>query len=375
MTFPLLYNRIKWLAASLCIFILTINGTGAQVLEDPPMLTLVKKTVDQVYNMHFTEAVEACNQISRKYPEHPIVFLLRGMIIYWKNYPLMPGSAASQEFEKQMHICIDRCENFEPVYEAELLLANLCARGSLLLYYSDNELTSKVFSLGRTTYKYLRRSFKFTGAFPDFYFFTGLYNYYREAYPDAHPVYKPLFAILPRGNRKKGMNELRTAVYESIFMKAEASTFISSNYKYFENDFDSATYFSQNIYNRYSLNTVFLIDCIEDLLLTGKYDEAEKLILSPGSRTNNRFCQAQFIILRGILNEKKYKNIDQARQEYSIGAANIQEFGDYGKQYASYAYFGLSRISSNDSHDQKIYRRKAIELADFPEINFDTVKN
>jgi hypothetical protein len=367
----LLHAAKKYLSVTFFIFALSISQTGGQVLKDPSTLELVRKAVDQMYSMSFSEALKTCDQINGKYKDHPVVSLLRGMLIYWKNYPLMSGSVSSRAFEEQMHQCIEKCEDYKDDNEAELLLANLCARGVLLLYYAANNLTSKAFSLGTSSYRYLRRSFAYTGTFPDFYFFTGLYNYYREAYPDAHPSYKPLFAILPKGDRAKGMHELETAFTESIFMKAEASTFLSSNNKYFENDFEKAAYFSKTIYNKYPSNTVYLINCIEDLLLTRRYDEAEKLILSPASRTNNRYYQAQLIVLRGVLNEKKYRNTAQARQQYSIGAESLAEYGEYGNQFAAYAYFGLSRLSADNTHDQKIYRRKAVDLADFAEVNFD----
>jgi hypothetical protein len=374
MSFSLFSTVLKYVVFSVSMFLLTFfNRLDAQVLKDTATLNLVKLTVHQMYDMRFSDARETCNKISKKYPEHPVIFLLRGMIIYWENYPLMSGSGAGWDFEDQMYLCMEKCENYELENEAEFLLANLCARGSLLAYYVGNDLNSKVFSLGRTSYRYLRRSFEFTGSFPDFYFFTGLYNYYREAYADAHPVYKPLLAVFPRGNRVKGMNELRRAFKESIFLKAEAATFLSSNYKYFENDFENASYFSRAIYNEYPMNTVYLLNCIEDLLLTGKHDEAENLIKSRHSKTDNRYYQAQLMILTGILNEKKYHDMSKAWQEYSAGAENISPYGDYGNQYAAYAWFGLSRISgfNNNTHNQRVYRRKALDLTDFGNVNFD----
>jgi hypothetical protein len=370
----ILSSIYKCVVFSFGMFFLTGYGyLEAQVLKDTATLKLVKETVDQIYNMRFNDAGETTNLIRERYPEHPVGFLLNGMIIYWKNYPLLTGSDASRDFENQMRLCISKCENFAPENEAEFLLANLCARGGLLAFYTGNDLSSKAFSLGRTSYRYLMRSFEFMGTFPDFYYFTGLYNYYREAYPDVHPVYKPLFALFPRGDRLKGMNELRTAFKESIFLRAEASTFLSSNYKFFENDFVNALYFSRLIFNEYPLNIVYSINYIEDLLLNGKYDEAEKLIESPDSKTDNKYYQAQLTILRGILAEKKHDDLNRAEQEYLKGLENISGYGKYGNQYAAYAWFGLSRISglNNDRHNQRIYRRKALDLTDFGNVNFD----
>ena len=80
-----------------------------------------------------------------------------------------------------MRQCIKLSEtNNNPDYEAEYLLANLCARGMLLMYYADNDLIMEVIPLVTSTYKYLRRAFDFTSACTDLYYFTGIYNYYRE---------------------------------------------------------------------------------------------------------------------------------------------------------------------------------------------------
>ncbi|HEX2970407.1 MAG TPA: hypothetical protein VHO46_15020 [Bacteroidales bacterium] len=352
-----------------CAFLFNVTYTDAQVLNDTASLKLVKEAVDQIYSMKFGVATETCNRIDLKYPGHPVVFLLRGMTVYWQGYPLLYGSDESKNFEKLMLQCIEKCDDPEPQNEAEFLLANMCARGILLAYYVSNELHSKVFTLARTTYKYLRRSFEYTTAFPDFLFFTGLYNYYREAYSQAHPVYRPFIALFPRGDREKGMYELRTAFKKSIFLRAEASTFLSSNYKYFENDYINASYFSRTIYDQYPANIVYRLNCIEDLLLNKKYNDAENLIKTD-TGTNNDYFNAQLIILRGILIEKKYSEIKDAEQKYSSGAEKILEFSSYGKQYAAYAYFGLSRIST-DIRDQKFYRRKALDLTDFSNVTFD----
>jgi hypothetical protein len=345
---------------------------GAQVLNDTASLILVKTTVDQIYNMRFSDATETTNLLSKAHPEHPVVFLLRGMITYWEGYPLLSGSEKSMEFEKQIRQCIARSEEYEPEYEAEFLLTNLCARGSLLAFYTGNELPSKAFSLGRTTYRYLRRAFKFTDTFPDFLFFTGLYNYYREAYAEAYPVYRPFMVFFPRGEKDKGMQELRTAFRKSIFLKAEASTFLSSNYKYFENDFANASYFSRLIFNEFPGNIVYRINSIEDRLLIQEYDEAQALISSVSPGNVNRYYEAQIMILNAILAEKS-KDLNRAEEGYRNGIKIISEFRNYGDQYSAYAYFGLSRISAlkKDNHNQRVYRRKALDLTNFDHVTFN----
>jgi hypothetical protein len=353
--------------------VLSANPVHGQILRDTISLRLVKETIDNIYSMKFAEASRLCIKINGIFPDHPVVYLLQGMIIYWDNYPLTTISRSRQEFEDLMSLCIEKSESSEPENEAEFLLANLCASGILLLYYADNDLPSKVFPIGRTTYRNVRRAFSYTSVFYDLYFYTGLYNYYREVYPQEHPVYKPIFFLLPRGDRQKGLQELQIAFEKAIFMKAEASSNLSSSYKYFENNFAKASFFSKALFNEYRSNYVYRARCIEDLLLAKSYDEAEELVLSARPSSANRFYKAQLSIFKGIIQEKKYRNLKLAAQEYLEGAEAVSHYSNYGAQYAAYAYFGLSRISAliNDRNNQKLYYRKALDLTDFEKVNFE----
>jgi hypothetical protein len=87
----------------------------------------------------------------------------------------------------------------------------------------------------------------------------------------------------------------------------------------------------------------------------------------------NPFFQAQVTIFKGILLEKKYHDNSQAQQFYMKGIKDISVFRSYGNEYAAYAYFGLSRISriNGDNDKMEIYRKLALKLADFKNIDFD----
>lgn len=51
----------------------------------------------------------------------------------------------------------------------------------------------------------------------------------------------------------------------------------------------------------------------------------------------------------------------------------MSQFGEYGYEYVAYAYFGLSRIYARkgDMKSMKIFRKKALEKADFKKVDFD----
>jgi hypothetical protein len=103
------------------------------------------------------------------------------------------------------------------------------------------------------------------------------------------------------------------------------------------------------------------------------YDEADQLISASMGNEENSFFQAQLLILKGILYEKKYLNKKMAEQYYNKGISDISIYGKFGNEYAAYAYFGLSRLSDDNGnkHSRRTYRKEAEKLADFKKINFD----
>lgn len=366
--FKILINCITLL---LCLVTVTLH---AQILKDTASLNLLKKGIDYVYNFQFDNSGEIYSKLSQSYPGHPVVYLFKGMITYWENYPLIPTSPAHVSYEEDLRSCIELSENkYNQDNATEYLLADLCARGLLLLFYADNDLSMEVFPLATSTYQYIRRSFDFTSEYYDFYFFTGLYNYYREAYPDAYPIYKALAFLFPKGDKSKGLKELKKAAENSIVLKAESFFFLSNIFLGFENNYQQALYYSKSLHNLYPANLEYLADYIKNLLLIKQYDEAESLIILTGSGISNTFYQSELTIFNGILLEKKYLDYNQARQNYLKGARDISLFGNYGNEYAAYAYFGLSRISdiNGDKQYKKMYRKQALKLANLKKVDFN----
>jgi hypothetical protein len=107
-------------------------------------------------------------------------------------------------------------------------------------------------------------------------------------------------------------------------------------------------------------------------LLIKQYDEAEKIILA-SDNLDNPFFQAQLTIFKGIIQEKKYRDLEQAKEFYTYGIRHISTYREFGNEYASYAYFGLSRISEMDGDlsNKKNYRKLAVKLAVAKNMEFE----
>ena len=354
--------------------IFNASTANAQLLNDTISLNLIKKNIDYIYNYQFNEAQLIYSKIQKSNPGHPVTFLLRGLQTYWKNYPMLPNTPARKAFEKDLSQCIQVSKkNTNPKYEAEYLMYNICARGLLLKYFEENGLTVDVIPLASSTYEYLCKSFKFTNKYSDLYFFTGVYNYYREAYPNAFPVYKTLAFLFPHGNTKTGLKEIQLAAQNGIVLRAESLSLLSGIYMSFENNFTQAVKLSKVLHDIYPNNDMYLATHIKNLLLVKQYQEAEKLINASVGEQNTKYFQSQLLIFKAIIQEKKYHDYNLAKQYYTIGASRMSTFGECANEYGSYAYFGLSRICyvKSETAIGKQYREKALKLSVFKNINFD----
>jgi tetratricopeptide (TPR) repeat protein len=351
------------------------SGTAkAQLLRDSTTLRLVKTDIDCIYNQQFNDAQTIYLKIQKSYPGHPVLYLLRGLQTYWKNYPLLATTPARASFEKDLRQCILLSKkNKNPQYEAEYLLYCLCAKGMLLKFYDENDLTIDAIPLASSTYDYLGRSFQLSKYCTDLYYFTGVYNYYREAYPDAYPVYKPLVFLFRNGNMKTGLKELQNASANAIVLRAESYLVLTLIYLNFENNYAQAIKYSKSIHEIYPDNMLYLATYIKNMLLVKQYNEAEKHIEAALKVVGNKYFQAQLFIFKGILQEKKYHDNTSAAQYYNKGISNIASFGDYGNEYAAYAYLGLSRISyiKKEMDAAKQFRAKAMKVVVFKNITFD----
>ena len=179
--------------------------------------------------------------------------------------------------------------------------------------------------------------------------------------------------LFPDGSIENGLKELQTAARSSVVLSAESYYLLAYIYLNFENKFPEGLYYSRILHDQYPENELYLATYLKNLLLMKQYDEAEKLISASSEKSGNKYFQAQLLIFKGILQEKKYRDNKLAQQYYNKGIHDINTFGVYGNEYAAYAYFGLSRLCEENGEKEtcKTYRKEAIKLSDFKKINFD----
>ncbi len=203
------------------------------------------------------------------------------------------------------------------------------------MYYADNGHSSKAISHLGKIYRDIMASFDLQEEFNEFFFITGLYNYYREAYPEAHPIYKPAAMFFRKGDKTRGLEMLRFAAEETNFMRVESALFLSLIYINFENKVDSAVRYASQLHQDFPGNGYFLAKYAETLLIDHQYEEALDLILQLMS--SDSYNKMKGTIFMGIYEEKKNNNLERSRILYEEGlrlAEAFDERANYVKAYA-----------------------------------------
>lgn len=333
---------------------------AVDLIKDTSTLNQIRIGINHVYNCEFTVAENTLNYLQQSYPEHPVTPFFEGLIYYWKYYPLMPGKPGADEFEEVMEETWQRSQVLTGEgNDTEGVFFDLMSRAFIVMYYADNGKASKAISHLGKIYRDIMAGFELQSKFNEFYFITGLYNYYREAYPEAHPIYKPAALFFRKGDKTKGIQMLRFAAENTDFMRVEAALFLSLIYINYENNADSALWYASQLHLNYPRNGYFLSKYTEMLLANKQYETALDPILSLMSMDD--FNKMKGIIFMGIYEEKKMDDPGKSRIYYEEGLRLAEPYKDQANYIKAYAYIGLSHYfeEQGDMKQARDYRKKA----------------
>lgn len=349
----------------LCISFFVSLTTRAQFLNDSKSKALTVKGLDHLYNFEFDEADETFSPVIAQYKNHPVSHLINALRIQWENLPIEENPTALKRYLSELNRCITLAETLykKPATKVEATFFLLASHGFIALIYNYQKEYMKAAGEAKSAHAYFKEGIKYKNTNPEFLFASGLYNYYREQYPETHPIVKPVMIFFDSGNKKVGLSELETAVRNSVFSRIESATYLTTiNIKY-ESNFRKAMSTAAWLHNKYPNNTIFTMKYTECLLLNEDYDEAEKLKTVFKNRKERTYQIAGYVF-EGVIDEKKDHDLRSALVNYSR-AVQLKPDGRYTEEYIGMAYLGMGRIFAKQKETAKArtYFKKAIEIA------------
>jgi len=356
--------QVLWPLLLLCFF---AKSARSQLLYDAPTQRLVLRAIDHIYAYEFGEVEPLALQIRAKYPNHPVNPMLKALQLQWQYFPVKDNKNTLKVYFQLLQDCIKKAnlleKNEKTRPEATFFL--MAAHGYIALVHNYNNEFLKALSESKKAYGYVMDGFKFTEINAEFYFSTGLYNYYVEKYPQEHPIVKPLMWFFKDGNMPKGLQQMDLAARKGTFTRTESAFFLARICLKHEQQYDKAANYLTGLARKYPNNAIFQMRQIEALLLANHFDEAQP-ILEKFQKRNTPFFVLAARTFEGLLHEKSLKNDVKAAELYQA-ALKIPYDDEHTKEYHAFALAGLARIAARNNDRKKaiIYYKKMQEVAEY----------
>jgi hypothetical protein len=371
MAFFNLYLYVMTRNFGLLLFLfLLLQLTNAQVtyLNKPNFLNRVDSCLHHTYNFSFQSARTIQRELELLTPEHPAPPFLEALIVYWENFPLHPRDKAAESFVELMNRSITLAEEYIGIESSHLegVFFDLFARAFKAMFWADNGKAAKVAPDLRTMYRHTKEGFKLMDQFVEFYFSTGLYNYYIEAYPEAHPVYKPMVSFMEDGNKELGLLQLNHAITHSTYIKVEAILFMSLIQLHFEEDLNSAAIYAERLYRDFPNNIYYQGHLIMILLHQHRYSHVRE-ILEGMKRQSDTYSQMIRSMALAFIAEKTSNNDRYAGKEYMKTVELADAFGPFASRFRAIGYMGLCRLNAKKGlrAESRRYARKAAKFTSY----------
>ncbi len=342
-----------------------------QILTDSSLRRTILNALDHLYNFEFSEADPYIRQLQTRYPQHPVGFVLKAAELQWQYFPLKDNPAATAQFVDAATKALDLCEKRldQNDNDAEAIFFALTAHGYLALKFNNEHEQMKAVGESRRAYRYMKDGFKLMDKNPEFYFTTGLYNYYVERYPMEHPIVKPLMVFFQNGDMALGIRQLETATKRGLFTQAEASYYLAHIFLKYETQPGHALTYLRPLTTRYAKNPLYCMLNTEALLLAGQYDEARPS-LQYLRKMPYKWLNVATDTFNGLLAEKVNHNDSEAAGYYQ-NALKQPVVENYTKEYHAFANAGLARIAARAGNraQAKAYYKQATDIGEYKSIH------
>lgn len=365
------------------IFILTISASQAQsreaendslyqysLLTNPYVQMEATEAINDMYNFRFDRSLRHFKYLKKQYGWHPLPYFMMGLNYWWRIVP----DFKNEEFDKPFLAYMDTSivlaerlyEKYNKVEGAFFLAASYAFIGRL---YSDRGEYSKAAFAGRNSLKYLDECRGRDDLSPELLFGDALFNYYAEWVPENYPMLKPIMLMFPDGDKKLGIEQLKTVARNAFYTRTEAQYYLMRIAYFEENDFATSLQVAEYLNKTFPDNAYFHRFYARLLYQTGKYREAIPVCKSILNRIDSAQTGYEY-------NSGRYASfflgfIYEMRQEMELSKSYYKlsmEFGEAADAtdmgYYLYSVVHLARIAykEEDLTAAKMYYERVKEI-------------
>ena len=328
--------------------------TKGWLLLDKDIQTELDGAVHNIYNFKYDKAEKQFRSLRRRYPNHPMPYFLLGLSTWWK---IIPTNFQTNQYDKlffaYMDTAITKAQKLYDAdnnnYEASFFLS--AAYGFDARLHAERHDWRKATVSSRRSLNFLKKSQEANGLSPEFQFGQALFNYYAVWIPDNYPLLKPVLLFFPKGDKKLGMQQLRSVATNGFYTATEARVFLMRILKNEENNAEEAMPVARLLATTYPDNGYFQRFYAFLAYDQGEFADCERVSRDILDKINRGLPGYEGISGRyasyflGYLMQNRYRDLAKAKDYYQRCIVFAESTGDTSGGFYLFANMNLARVA------------------------------
>ncbi|MEQ8239893.1 MAG: tetratricopeptide repeat protein [Cyclobacteriaceae bacterium] len=368
-------NR-KFIARHTVLLIIAIffsQSVHGQLFKNAENVRLVTRSVNFIYSMQSDSALYYAERVEEKIPQHPVVPMLRAVNLMWQTLPYVTVDTTFEKFKKHLYEVVEKAIAIDGGKQknTEAIFFEMAARGLLSEYYADTDNYMKAVNEASKAYGLLKKAFDMTEEISDFLFAVGIYNYFREAYPEKYPVYKSFVWVFRNGDKSKGIQQLKLASEKALIVNIEATMYLAYLYLRYEYKPALAQDYLRKLVIQFPKNSYIRTKYLESVAIDPRaFSQAKPHDFQMIASDGRLYYSVAAFAFEGLYHEWTQEDYQKAEELYKRALSIGSSLKDRGEYLKSLCYLGLGRIhqSKGDLAMAKYYLGQAKATAETADI-------
>lgn len=344
--------------------------------QDAEFDSLVQKGIREIYGMKFKQADRTFKDLTADYPNHPAGKFFLAMIDWQKILADLENEEHDDLFFAKLEDVIFQCDQIldedENNFDAWFFKGGAIGfRGRLR---AIRESWIKAADDGRTAMPIVEQAANIDSTKVDIQLGYGIYNYYASVIPDRYPFIKPLMIFFPKGDKAKGLEQLKRAAMSGKYAKYESRYFLLTLNYQFENNLYEAEHWAKELLREFPDNPIFQRHLGRINVKLGRLDSARNIFTDiyrkceSGLEGYNKTAKREAAYYTGLY-YRNYKNdLDSASihfMECVKLSRDIDKKSESGFLVNSILYLGMIADKMNKRNEAVSYYEQVLDMKDF----------
>lgn len=263
-------SSFKYILIVLLYLALFVN-VNSQTKEEK-RLSILKN----IYSCNFDSADYKISDYIKSYPKEPQGLFLSVLSDWWKINIDRKNVSLDEKLEEKIDKTSDLCDEIldKNPKDVDAMIYKGASLGYRGLTKSLRENWISAADDGRQALNLLDEALELSPKNKEALLGIGIYNYFAEYIPERYSFLKPLMIIFPKGDKIKGVAQIKDAAENSKLAVYEAKYIIAYFNLQYERNFVESELYSKNLFDEFPTNPVFekmLYNCYSGF---GKFVEA-----------------------------------------------------------------------------------------------------